>query len=174
MTDTPSLVTTAVLLIVAIDLHCVCIIYDYLNQRVNNYRWVWHGEIPNSFVVLKMAGISFLDLMFAEALASGLAREAQARRTERPPPDNFYLLPRDPNAWKQIQTACKKENMVIAVEITDNINENCKRVQSLFVDMAREFDSIPFLRAQVGLGNTFEEVSVAIVWVLLIYTLCPS
>ena len=120
-----------------------------------------------------MAGISFLDLMFAEALASGLAREAQARRTERPPPDNFYLLPRDPNAWKQIQTACKKENMVIAVEITDNINENCKRVQSLFVDMAREFDSIPFLRAQVGLGNTFEEVSVANC-VLLIYTLCPS
>lgn len=98
--------------------------------------------------------------MLAEALASGLAREA--RRTERPPPDNFYLLPRDPNAWRQIQTACKKENMVIAVEITDNINENCRRVQSLFVDMAREFDSIPFLRAQIGLGNTFEEVSVAI------------
>ena len=98
--------------------------------------------------------------MLAEALASGLAREA--RRTERPPPDNFYLLPRDPNAWRQIQTACKKENMVIAVEITDNINENCRRVQSLFVDMAREFDSIPFLRAQIGIGNTFEEVSVAI------------
>jgi len=108
----------------------------------------------------KMAGISFLDLMLAEALASGLAREA--RRAERPPPDNFYLLPRDPNAWRQIQTACKKENMVIAVEITDNINENCRRVQSLFVDMAREFDSIPFLRAQIGLGNTFDEVSVAI------------
>jgi len=98
--------------------------------------------------------------MLAEALASGLAREA--RRAERPPPDNFYLLPRDPNAWRQIQTACKKENMVIAVEITDNINENCRRVQSLFVDMAREFDSIPFLRAQIGLGNTFDEVSVAI------------
>lgn len=104
-----------------------------------------------------MAGISFLDLMFAEALASGLAREA--RRAERPPPDNFYLLPRDPNAWRQIQTACKKENMVIAVEITDDRNENCRRVQSLFVEMAREFDNIPFLRAKIALGSTFDEVS---------------
>ena len=104
-----------------------------------------------------MAGISFLDLMLAEALASGLAREA--RRTERPPPDNFFLVPRDPNPWRQIQTACKKENMVIAVEITDDRNENCRRVQSLFVEMAREFDNIPFLRVKIALGSTFDEVS---------------
>ena len=122
-----------------------------------NYAWeAWLDWGIPSYFPNKMAGISFLDLMFAEALASGLAREA--RRAERPPPDNFYLLPRDPNAWRQIQTACKKENMVIAVEITDDRNENCRRVQSLFVEMAREFDNIPFLRAKIALGSTFDEV----------------
>ena len=105
-----------------------------------------------------MAGISFMDLMFAEALASGLAREAQARRTERPPPDNFFVLPRDPQGWRQIQVACKKENMVIAIEITDSRNENCKRIHPHFVDMAREFDSVPFLRVMIGLGATYDEV----------------
>ncbi len=103
-----------------------------------------------------MAGISFLDLMLAEALAAGLARErAQAER----PPENFYILPRDPQAWRNIQTACKKENMVIGVEITDNTNENCKRVQSIFVQLARKYDNIPFFRATINLGCTFDEVS---------------
>ena len=131
-----------------------------------NYSWeAWLNRgIPQLSSQNKMAGISFLDLMFAEALASGLAREA--RRAERPPPDNFYLIPRDPNAWRQIQTACKKENMVIAVEITDDRNENCRRVQSLFVDMAREFDNIPFLRVKIALGSTFDEVS----WSVKIFT----
>ena len=106
----------------------------------------------------KMAGISFLDLLFAEALASGMAREARTR--ERPPPDNFFLLPRDPRAWRQIQAASKKENMVIAVEITDNASENCLRMQKLFVDLAREFEGMPFLRVQIGGGGggTYDEV----------------
>lgn len=102
-----------------------------------------------------MAGLTFLDLLFAEALVSGLARE---RRAERPPPDNFFVLSNEPRAWREIQIACKKENMVIAVEITDNRNENCRRVQSLFIDLAREFDGAPFLRATISLGNSFEEV----------------
>ena len=103
-----------------------------------------------------MAQFSFLDLMFAEALASGLAREAI--RAERPPPDNFFLLPKDPGAWKMIKEASKKENMVVCVEITDGMNENCKRVRSIFLDMAREFDGIPFVRVNIEPGATYIEV----------------
>ena len=101
----------------------------------------------------KMAGVSFLDLMFAEALVAGLARDAQRR--ERPPPDNFFVLTRDPRAWMQIKEACKKENMVICLEF---INEGTS--SSVFIDLAREFDGIPFLRVKVGpgLGGTFDEV----------------
>ena len=106
-----------------------------------------------------MAGLTFMDLLFAEALASGLAREA--RRAERPPPDNFFVLPRDPKAWRQLQEACKKEHLVFAVEFTDGMNENCRRIQPHFVDLAREFDSIPFVRVQIGPGATFDEVSVS-------------
>ena len=107
-----------------------------------------------------MAGISFLDLLFADALAAGMAREA-ARARERPPPDNFFLLPRDPRAWRQIQEASKKENMVIAVEVTDSVSENCLRMQKLFVELAREHDGMPFLRVVIsgGLGgSTYDEV----------------
>ena len=105
-----------------------------------------------------MANLTFLDLMLAEALASRLAREA--RRAERPPPDNFFLLPRDPDAWQKIQEASRKENMVVCIEFTDNSNENCKRAQGFFMDLAREFDGIPFVRAVIGLGNTYNVVSV--------------
>ena len=81
---------------------------------------------------------------------------------DRPPPDNFFLLPRDPRAWRQIQAASKKENMVIAVEVTDNVNENCLRAQKAFVELAREYEGMPFLRVQIsgGLfgGSTYDEV----------------
>lgn len=105
-----------------------------------------------------MAGVSFLDLMFAEALVAGLARDAQRR--ERPPPDNFFVLTRDPRAWMQLKEACKKENMVICIEF---INEGT--TSSIFMDLAREFDSIPFIRVKVGagLGGTFDEVLVKII-----------
>ncbi len=92
--------------------------------------------------------------MLAEALAAGLARDrAQA---ERPPPENFFVLPRDPQAWRNIQTACKKEHMVLGVEITDNSSENCRHI---CMQLARKYDSIPFVRATIGLGGTFDEVS---------------
>ena len=122
-------------------------------------EWVWSRENPrcSRFSKAKMAGISFLDLMFAEALASGLAREAA--RAEKPP-DNFFLIPPDPRAWRQIQEASKKENMVIAIEITENSSMNCKRMQQVFMDLAREIEGIPFLRVQVGPGGTYEEVGI--------------
>jgi len=103
-----------------------------------------------------MAGISFLDLLFAEAIAAGLAR--QAMRAERPPPENFFVLPKDPRAWKLIHAKNKAENMVCAIEITNNGRENCRRVQPLFVDLAREFDSIPFLQVAIAPGATYDEV----------------
>lgn len=103
-----------------------------------------------------MANLTFLDLLFAEALASGLAREA--RRAERPPPENFFLLPNDPDAWSKIQEASRKENMVVCIEFTDNSNDNCKRVQGIFMDLAREFDGIPFVRAVIRPGNTYNLV----------------
>ena len=105
----------------------------------------------------EMAGISFLDLLFAEAIASGMAREVRTR--ERPPPDNFFLLPRDTRAWLQIKEASKKENMVIAVEVTDDSNENSQR---LFLDLAREYDGMPFLRVKIGLGRTFDQVGMCL------------
>lgn len=107
----------------------------------------------------KMANLTFLDMMLAEALASGLAREA--RRQERPPPDNFFLLPPDPDAWRKIRDASKKENMVVCIEFTNNNNEFCRRVQEVFMDMAREFDGIPFVRAEIIPGiRTYDEVRV--------------
>lgn len=110
----------------------------------------------NSYVhVVKMAGMSFFDLMLAEALAGGLAREA-ARR-ERPPPENVFLLPKNLDAWRQVKDACRKENMVFLVDITDGSSENCTRIDNVFIDMAREFDGLPFFIVKVGPFGTFDE-----------------
>ena len=35
-----------------------------------------------------------MDLLLADALAAGMARQA-AREAQRPPPDNFFILPPD-------------------------------------------------------------------------------
>ncbi len=37
-----------------------------------------------------------MDLLLAEALAAGMARQA-AENAQRPPPDNFFVLPPDPH-----------------------------------------------------------------------------
>lgn len=104
-----------------------------------------------------MAGLTFLDLMLAEALAAGLARDS-IRAERRPPPDNFFLLPSDPAAWRKVQEASKKENMVVCIEITNDTTENCRRVQTIFMDMAREFEGIPFFRVIIRPGATFDEL----------------
>jgi len=103
-----------------------------------------------------MAGLTFLDLMLADALAGGLARE-QARR-EKPPPDNVFVLPKNLSAWNQIKDACKKENMVFLVDITDGSREICRKVDNLFFDLAREFDSLPFFVMKIGPFETFDQV----------------
>ena len=99
--------------------------------------------------------MSFLDLLLAEAISAGLARQAAARE---PPPENFFVLPRDPRAWRMFQAASEKETMVAAIEIT-NTAPNCRAVQPLFIELARKFSNVPFLRVEIGLGSTYDEVS---------------
>jgi thiol-disulfide isomerase/thioredoxin len=98
--------------------------------------------------------MSFLDLLLAEAIAAGLAREAARER----PPENFFVLPREPRAWRMFQAASKKETMVVAIEVTNNLAPNCRAVQPLFIELARKFSSVPFLRVEIGLGRTYDEL----------------
>ena len=104
--------------------------------------------------------MAFLNFLLAEALAAGLERAAaqDQREQQLPPPPNFFVLPRDPRAWRKFHEACKKENMVIAIEITDNSKAYCKRVQSLFMSEARKFESIPFVRVEIESGLIYKEV----------------
>ena len=99
--------------------------------------------------------MSFLDLLLAEAISAGLARQAAERE---PPPENFFVLPGDPRAWRMFQAASKKETMVVAIEITNNMAPNCRAVQPLFIELARKFSNVPFLRVEIGLGRTYDEV----------------
>lgn len=103
--------------------------------------------------------MAFLNFLLAEALAAGLER-AQAEASQQPAPPNFFILPRDPQAWCKFHEACRKENMVIAVEITDNSKVNCKKVQPLFVKEARKFESIPFVRVEIEFGLTYKQVCI--------------
>ena len=108
--------------------------------------------------ILSNMSISFFDLLLADALASGLARQATEQRT-RPPPENLFVLPRNPQAWRDIRDKCKKENMVVGVEVTNNNNDSNRRLQPKFEDLAREFESAVFLRACIVPNLvTFDEV----------------
>ena len=102
------------------------------------------------------AGLSFFDLILADTLAQGLARE-QADR-ERPPPDNVFVIPSKADAWYGVEDACRKENMVFLVDITDGSSENCRRVDRTFFDLAREFDGLPFFLCKVGPFGTHDQV----------------
>ena len=102
--------------------------------------------------------MSFLDLLLAEAIRAGLAREAARER----PPENFFVLPREPRAWRMFQAASKKETMVVAIEVTNNMAANCRAVQPLFIELARKFSSVPFLRVEIGLGSTYNEVRISV------------
>ena len=86
-----------------------------------------------------------------------MARE-QARR-ERPPPDNVFVIPTEADGWYIVRDACRKDNMVFLVDITDGSSGNCRRVDSAFFDLAREFDGIPFFLCKVGPFGTHDQVS---------------
>ena len=128
--------------------------------------------LPSTIIIVRRAlpllrkpkqhKMAFLNFLLAEALAAGLRRaEAEeAQQSDSPPPPNFFVLPRDPLAWCKFHEACRKENMVIAVEVTDNSKPNCKKVQPLFVREARKFESIPFVRVEIEFGLTYKQVSI--------------
>ena len=101
--------------------------------------------------------MDFMDLLLAEALAAGLARQ-MAEERQRPPPDNFFVLPSDPQAWRKLHAACREEHMVICIEVTDDSHPPSKRLQPLVVDLAREVQQIPFFRVKIGFGRTYDQV----------------
>lgn len=97
------------------------------------------------------------DLLLAQALAAGLAQHlAEAR--EESPPENFYVLPSDPEAWRKLKATCKENNTVICIEVTDDSHPPSRRLQGPVMDLARDMDDVPFFRVKIALGRTFNEV----------------
>jgi hypothetical protein len=97
--------------------------------------------------------MDLMDLLLADALSAGMARQ-MAREAQRPPPDNFFILPPEPEAWRKLRAACKEEHMVVCIEITDDSHPPSKRIQPLIVDLAREVSQIPFFRVKIGTGSS--------------------
>ena len=107
---------------------------------------------------------TFLDFMLMKELVESLesqTRDNEGRRAEetKSDPENFFLVV-DPKAWKRAQEVCKREKLVVAMEITNQFDDTCHRVRSLFTGLAKEFDSIPFFRVVTGPGRqlTMEQV----------------
>ena len=126
-----------------------------------NYNDVFIQCIESS--QMRMRSMSFLDVALANALASGLAHDTlRHQESLRHPPDNYFVLSTDPKAWKQFKEDGRKENLVFCMEFIDE--DMSSRV---FVDLAREFDGIPFVRVQVGQGTerSFEEVAIYILYI---------
>ena len=100
--------------------------------------------------------MSVFDLLLTQAIMEGLAREAAREKL----PENVFVLQRSPLSWKAVKELCEKDNHVVAVEITEDKNPNCLRMQKVFVNIAREFGGIGFFRASIEDGFTFPEVRV--------------
>ena len=107
---------------------------------------------------------TFLDSLLMKELVESLdsqTRDNEGRRAEetKSDPENFFLVV-DQKAWKRAQEACKREKLVVAMEITNQFDDTCRRVRPLFTDLAKEFDSIPFFRVVTGPGRqlTMEQV----------------
>lgn len=103
-----------------------------------------------------MRTVSFLDVLLAKAIAAGLAHDHRRQKSVNVrPPDNYFVLSREPQAWNRFKEDCWKENLVFCMEFIDEDMSS-----TIFVDLAREFDSIPFVRVQIGQGieGAFEEV----------------
>ena len=98
---------------------------------------------------------SFIDAMLPQSLAAGLAHDCSTKESLTPPPENYFVLS-DPQVWKNFKEDSRKENLVFCMEFIDEETSS-----TAFVDLAREFDSLPFLRVQVGQDGEgiLEEVS---------------
>ena len=102
---------------------------------------------------LEMA--SLLNFLLMQELVESLKRdeeEKEEKQREEAPPKNFFQV-NDYKAWRGGQEACKREQMVIALEITDQFSDSSGRVRPLFLRLAKEFDSIPFLSVLTGPGR---------------------
>eukprot|EP00731_Ephydatia_muelleri_P030669 Em0022g183a len=100
--------------------------------------------------------MSLFDLLVAQALLEGMAR-GTARDT--PPPKNFFVLQPNPRSWQGLKEICKKGNNVIAVEVTNGDQESSRRMQQVFLNLAREHDELGFFRAPIEQpGFTFVEL----------------
>ena len=66
--------------------------------------------------------MSFLDLLLAEAIASGLARAAA--EAQRPPPENFFVLPADPEVRKYVNVSILE--LVVLHDFNNCISYNNK------------------------------------------------
>ena len=98
---------------------------------------------------------SLLNFLLMQELVESLKRdeeEQEEKQREEAPPKNFFQV-NDYKAWRGGQEACKREQMVIALGITDQFSDSSGRVRPLFLRLAKEFDSIPFLRVLTGPGR---------------------
>ena len=109
------------------------------------------------FVENPLRRMSFLDVALAKALTAGLTHDTMRKQSLRPSPSiaNYFVLSKDPKAWNQFKEDGRKENLVFCMEFIDEDTSS-----TVFIDLAREFDGIPFVRVQVGQGieGSFEEV----------------
>ena len=118
----------------------------YAHAQVNLYK-------RNCYRELEMA--SLLNFLLMQELVESLKRdeeEKEEKQREEAPPKNFFQV-NDYKAWRGGQEACKREQMVIALEITDQFSDSSGRVRPLFLRLAKEFDSIPFLSVLTGPGR---------------------
>ena len=64
--------------------------------------------------------------------------------------ESSILVVVDPEEWEREQEACRKDQKVIALEITNPFSESCGRIRSLFARLAKEFEGLPFIRVITG------------------------
>lgn len=110
--------------------------------------------------------MSLFDLLVAQALLERMARGAA--RDSTPQPKNFYVLQTNTRSWQGLKEICKKDNNVIAVEVTNGDQESSRRMQQVFLNLAREHDELGFFRAPIESGFTFVEVT----WISVFVGVC--
>lgn len=103
--------------------------------------------------------MSLFDLLVAQALLEGMNRGGASRSV--PPPKNFYVLQQNTRSWQGLKEICKEGSNVIAVEVTNDQSESSKRMQQVFLNLAREHGELGFFRASIEQpGFTFPEVTI--------------
>ena len=96
--------------------------------------------------------------MLPQSLAAGLAHDHPNKESLTPPPENYFVLS-DRQVWENFKEESRKENLVFCMEFIDE-----EMSSTVFVDLAREFDSLPFLGVHVGQDGEelLEEVGLSV------------